>query len=214
MRAALFFSLLICLFWLSTPQQAFAQDGYTREEDTGNEEESEPYAQMHLGFSTGINNQVGVFGIQFGYALNSFSLLECGLGMGGWGPKGSINYQYHPFQFNRLYVKGGISCSTGGKDIDISLPDANDDPQIINFDLLPSSNLNFLLGNSKKFGKRGNRFYIEAGWSFKLRDASNPWVLNTPGVVLSNIAETSLRFTSPGGLILALGLNFGLSAHE
>jgi len=212
MRLA-FSSLLLCSFCLLSTSLAVGQD-YIREEGSQPEEKSEVYAETHLGFSTGINNQVGVFGIQFGYALNSFSLLEVGLGMGGWGPKISVNYQYHPFDFNRLYLKAGLSRSSGGKDIDISLPDANGDAQVINFDLDAVNNLNLVLGNSKKFGKRGNRFYVEGGWSFKLLDSSNPWTVNTPSATLSDIAETSLRVTSPGGLILALGLNFGLSTHE
>ena len=85
--------------------------------------------KVYMGFSTGINNMVGIIGPHIDLALTDQLMLEGGFGLGSWGYKSTVNMQYHKDAHRGLFCKVGYSNSTGLPNFETKLELDNGDEE-------------------------------------------------------------------------------------
>lgn len=164
---------------------------------------------VFIGFSTGINNQIGLIGPQLGCSVSDNFMVEGGVGLGSWGYKSTVNVQCHRDALNGIFCKLGYAHSTGLPDFETEMELDNGDKEDVMMDLNPSDNLNLTVGNSWQIGGK-NRFYLEGGYAIKLTDPLDAYELHDDQIELSSTSEMVMNMLQPGGLIIALGFSFGL----
>ena len=76
------------------------------------------------------------------------------------------------------------------------------------FELLPQTNLFLNLYHYFNVGKKGNRFYLQAGYSVPL--SSKSYEIKS-GHTLTDDGEAVMKVLRPGGLSLGLGFYFNVS---
>ncbi len=167
----------------------------------------ENHAKAYLGLSTGINNMVGLLGAQVEIVANKHLVAGAGIGLSTWGTKWELNLQYYTQGWYKFYMKGGYSRNSGLEDFETELELQNGSTEYVLLDLNPVGNVFFTAGYAWKVGKR-NKFYIEGGYAIPL-DTEDYYTLHYP-VELSNTSEQVLQIMRPGGLVIALGINFAI----
>jgi hypothetical protein len=167
------------------------------------------HTQLYWGFGSGINNLTGVIGLRLDAVISEKIMLSAGAGFGGWGYKLSLSGIYRTkSNWNPMI---GVARATGIDAIPLKLEvmeggyTRNRD---VTVELRPVTTLNF--GVEKQwFTKKGNRIYIDLGYS--LSGFESPlFTIKTPGVVVTEDGKNSIRVISPGGLILGAGIAFHL----
>ena len=61
----------------------------------------------YLGFSTGMNNMIGILGPQLDVVLSEKFTLGAGIGLSTWGSKWALNLKFYPKGWYQFYLKGG-----------------------------------------------------------------------------------------------------------
>ncbi len=168
----------------------------------------ESNAKAYLGLSTGINNMVGLLGAQVEIVANKHLVAGAGIGLSSWGTKWELNLQYYTQGWYKFYIKGGYSRNSGLDNFETQMELQNGSKEYVFMDLNPVGNVFFTAGHAWKVGKR-NKFYIEGGYAVPL-DTEGYYTLLDP-VELSNTSEQVLQIMRPGGLVIALGINFAIS---
>jgi hypothetical protein len=170
--------------------------------------EVEP-ATAFIGFSTGIDNMVGILGPQLDIVVVKNLMLGGGVGLSSWGYKYAANVQFYPKSLYRFYFKTGYSQNSGLVDFETELELMSGEKEQVRMDLKPVGNIFFTAGRAWKIGKR-NRIYLEVGYAFPLV-TDDYYTLYDDNIELSKTSEQVLQMMRPGGLVIAAGLNFAIS---
>lgn len=160
-----------------------------------------------IGFSTGIDNMIGVLGPQIDFVLGQNLTVGAGIGLSSWGTKYALNLQYHPKGLYNFYFKGGYSKNSGLDEFEVEMELENGSSQKILMDLKPVSNVFFTFGYGVKLGKR-NRFYVEGGYAVPLNADDFYYIYGNEQ--LSKTSEKVMKILRPGGLVIAAGFNFAI----
>lgn len=162
--------------------------------------------RFYIGLSTGLENQSGLIGFNMDVPIKSFSL-GAGFGLASWGYKSYLEARYYFNPCNRGWALGtGVTYNTGLTNFTTLLPTTTGD-QDVTLNLHPKTNV-FLAGyRFWNLGKRGNRFYLELGYSLRL-DENNYTVVSNHK--LTSDGDAVMTLLAPGGLIFGLGFSFGL----
>ena len=194
----LFLSFLICTGILST--QAFTQ---TTNDSQPVEKKSPAF---YIGIGTGVNSTTGLLGVKVEALVCPQILMGLGVGYGTWGPKASLNAYYQTesgwcpmIGFSRSAgldsSKQNLKVIEKGVEIDKDVVMTYKAETLIN------------LGLQKQwFTQKGHRIYLELGYAFGFD--SDPYILWTPGVKLTQKSNQAVRLMSPGGLIIGAGFCF------
>ena len=164
--------------------------------------------RTYIGFSTGINNMVGILGITLDQEVNKNFTMGVGIGLSTWGYKWELNVQYYPKGWPGLYIKGGYSRNTGLVGFETEMELDNGSNQYVMMDLEPVGNIFFTAGHAWKLGKK-NKFYLEGGYALPLV-TDDYYSLCDNSVNLSSTSEQVMRILRPGGLVVAIGFNISL----
>ncbi|MBK6263691.1 hypothetical protein JKA74_01485 [Marivirga sp. S37H4] len=162
--------------------------------------------QFYLGIGTGINTYTGLAGISANYILDKRLFLQGGLGLSTWGIRTSIGLRYDRSYRHGVTYGVNLTRSSGIDDIDVEFDSGNGSPNTVNMRLESVSTLNFKVGYNWWFGKY-NTFNLTLGYALALKD--QPWEVKD-GSTLSQIDQQVLQILSPGGIILGMGLSFGI----
>lgn len=131
--------------------------------------------------------------------------IRAGVGLGAWGSKYTIGIKYDKTYHGGWSYCVGFSNCPGLKDVTVKI-DKNGDKQEATVDYLTASTMNFSMIYGIPFAKTSS-FNIEFGYAVPLQ--SEPWKI-TKGANDSEDIKKVLNFIRPGGLMLGLGLSFGL----
>jgi hypothetical protein len=164
--------------------------------------------KAYVGFSTGINNMVGILGISLDAVINENVTIGGGIGLSTWGYKWELNLQYYPKGWRGFYMKGGYSQNTGLKDFEPEMELYGGSTEYVMMDLEPVGNLILAAGYAWKVGKY-SKFYLEGGYAVPLT-TEDYYNLHDETIRLSSTSEQVLQLMRPGGIILALGVNIAL----
>lgn len=190
--------ILVCLIWTGVNSQNTVNPFI--------EPEFNP-PTVYLGFSTGINNMIGVFGPQIEIVTSKPLRIGAGIGLSTWGTKWAINAQYYPLDWYKLFLKAGYSRNSGLEDVVTDLELVSGDIEEVNLNLNPVGNLFLTAGYAWKVGKR-NKFYVEGGYAIPLTTEDYYTILDP--VEISSNSKRDLEMLRPGGLVIALGINFAI----
>ena len=171
---------------------------------------AEPFQapSAYIGFSTGINNMIGVLGPQLDIVLNKNLTLGAGIGLSTWGTKWALNMKFYPKGWYQFYVKGGYSKNSGLVDFETELELASGRTEKVLMDLEPMGNVFFAAGYAWKIGKR-HKFFVEAGYAVPI-ETDDYYELHDDSLELSGTSETVMQMLQPGGLVISLGLSFAM----
>lgn len=168
--------------------------------------------QVFLGFSTGIDNMIGIVGPQLEVVVVDKLIVGGGIGLSSWGTKWAVNLQFYPNGWHKFYLKTGYSQNSGLDQVELELELSSGNTEMVMMDLKPVGNLFFTAGYAWKMGKR-NKFYLEGGYALPLI-AEDYYVLYDETIKLSQNSEQVLRVMRPGGLVIALGFNFAIASRK
>lgn len=169
-------------------------------------EKNEDLKNVYLGLGTGINNVNAIIGLSLNIRVYDRFFLRGGAGLGAWGTKLTGGLRYDMGYDKGWFFSGTFSSCSGVSGLKLNMELANGNTQEIEIDYLRANVLNLTVGHNWKIG-RSNTFYMEFGYAVPL--SSEPWLIND-NVVISDVSKYALKFTQPGGLIIGLGLTFGL----
>lgn len=167
-----------------------------------------PAPTAYLGFSTGINNMIGILGPQLDVVLSEKFTVGAGIGLSTWGSKWALNLKFYPKGSYQFYLKGGYSQNSGIEDVELEMELTSGKKEKVLMDLNPVGNIFFAGGYAWKLGQR-NKFFIEAGHSICLQN-TDYYRLHNQNIKLSSTSKNVLHVMRPGGLIIALGMSFAL----
>lgn len=204
--------LILCLFSLHVAAQAQSgQRMMQRTEERHKSRKETACPRVYIGFSTGINNPVGVLGPQVDIAISPSVSLGTGVGISSWGTKTFIEGRYYFKQCHRGWaVAGGFTYNTGLQDAEFEDMETVAGKATVRVDERPQANFMFSGYHFFNLGRaHRNRFHLQAGYSIPLTEKHYE---QTYGPPMTRDAHDAMLITAPGGLILGLGFSFGLGA--
>lgn len=166
--------------------------------------------QAFIGFSSGIDNMIGILGPQLDIVLFRKLTLGGGIGLSSWGYKYAVNMQFYPKGLYKFFIKSGYSKNSGIENFQTELELENGETEIVTMDLKPIGNIFITAGYAFKIGKR-NRLYIETGYAIPLI-TDEYYKLYDDNQHLSETSEQIMQMLRPGGLVIAVGMNFAIGA--
>lgn len=166
--------------------------------------------QAFIGFSSGIDNIVGILGTQLDIVLFRKLTLGGGVGLSSWGYKYAVDLQFFPKGLYKFFVKTGYSKNSGIENFQTDLELETGETESVIMDLKPVGNIFLSGGYAFKVGKR-NRFYIETGYAFPLV-TDDYYELYDDSQHLSENSKNVMQILRPGGLVIAVGMNFAIGA--
>jgi hypothetical protein len=165
--------------------------------------------KVYLGVSTGLESQGGLVGFTVDVPVASQVSVGGGLGISSWGTKlyAEGRYYFRPCQ-RGWAIGAGITHNTGLNNFHTELPSNYGGNISTTLDLHPVTN-GFVSGyHFFNLGRSGrHRFYLQAGYSFRLTDDNYTVVSGGP---LSADARSVMTILQPGGIMLGLGFSFGI----
>jgi len=161
-----------------------------------------------IGLSTGLDNMVGLLGVQLDVVVVDKLTVGGGIGLSSWGYKYAVNLKFYPEGLYKYFFKTGYSQNSGLEEFETELELESGATEPVMMDLKPVGNLFFTAGWAWKMGKR-NRFFLEGGYAFPL-NTDNYYELYDDNIRLSEMSEQVLRIMRPGGLVVCLGFNFAI----
>jgi hypothetical protein len=179
-----------------------------------------PSPNFFLGFSTGVNSFTSVLGGTATLRLYHKTFIRLGVGVGAWGAKFSGGIKYD-LRRDMRYKKGwslamGYGYSTSASavgDLTISRESSttvagntNTTSREIVIRPLPVSTMS-ISTIYNRFINRKVAFFFEIGYAIPLK--KDPWVV-VKGQDDLKALKPQIKIFQPGGLILAVGMNFGL----
>ncbi len=197
MRKTFLISICICISMF-----AFAQ----KPADKSNN--AKPPASFFMGFSTGINNQSGILGINLELPVTANVSIGSGFGGGTWGNKfyAEARYYFQP-AFKGWAIGAGITHASGFDNMKASLQTVYYGTTQVTLSSEPVTNA-FVAGyRIWRLGRNRNRFYTELGYSAAL---NSPRYTVTSGETLTTDGDRTVKLLSPGGIVAAVGFSFAL----
>jgi hypothetical protein len=166
--------------------------------------------RFYLGLGTGINNYTGILGIGIELRTIDQLLVRGGVGIGSWGTKYTIGalVEMRPGKSGWMFGVSYSGCS-GLSNFKTSLMVDSASTTVsrqVNVNLNPAASLNFTASYNWVFHKH-NKFFLEFGYAVPLQ--TNPFTV-TDGSVLTSTSVAVLNLTAPGGVIIGVGVMFGL----
>lgn len=165
-----------------------------------------------LSIESGWNSYAGMIGIRGEYRLFSGLAANAGAGIGAWGPRLSAGLRIYPSWPYGLAFGAGIACNTGEQDrydhksLTVDPVTGVETKEIVTYRTTQVFVVNLSAVYSWDFSD-GDRFYIEAGWGFSLKN--NPYeATSASGHPLSRSSKKKMDLIQPGGLILSCGYTF------
>lgn len=159
----------------------------------------------YLGVGSGINNMSGMVGVLFEAPINSKFSVKTAVGIGGWGGKFGIGAKYYKMFPASMSFGVGYSTASGIKDFEYEVDLKNGTKSKEKFNLKQAHMIDLTIGRS--WGEKV-RFNFEFGYSIKVSGGSYEHTSSTEE--LSDDSKQMFEMLSPGGLILGIGLTFGL----
>ncbi len=161
---------------------------------------------LYLGVGTGLNSYTGVLGISGNIRIVKKHFMQAGFGLGSWGYKYTVGLR-HDLTYGRGWSFGaGVSHCTGLKSVELEMEQYSGDTKPVKVNLKSANTLNLKATHNWMIGKK-NTFYVDLGYAVPLQQS--PWEI-TDGSRISENARKALDLITPGGVILGLGLTFGL----
>ncbi len=165
----------------------------------------------YIGFSTGVDNPPGVFGLDFNIRVAKFITLDVGAGPGTWGNKLYLGGKYYLKEPHRGWaLAGGFTFSSGEENVKLHLSTING-VEKVSMSLKPVDNAFIAVYHYWTLGKKYNRVFVDFGKSVALRP---PHYHELYGDPITDQARDRIRSLSPGGflggLMFGAGLSFGL----
>jgi hypothetical protein len=176
------------------------------QEAVATEQMAIPAKKNFLGFGTGVNSDTGIFGAMATFGLSEKAMFGIAGGIGGWGYKAGANFQFHPRGYYKHFFKVGLSVASGISEISLPLETVEYGETDVDLQLNSVFNANLSLGYNFKIG-RAARLFLEGGFAINLTDDVYE-VLDD--VELTSDSKSVMDFQTPGGIRLALGIDFGL----
>jgi hypothetical protein len=163
--------------------------------------------RLYFCLSTGINNANGLFGPQLDVAITGRISTAIGLGYGTWGPKANLEGRYYFEPCNRGFALGlGATYATGSSDaVEVRIK-TRSGTEKATFEQRPAFNATISGYYFGSIGKRGNRFYFQAGYSLPLHGGR---LTQLSGPSIDPEARRPLMIIPPGGPIVAVGVSIG-----
>lgn len=191
---------LLLLLLVATTITTYAQRGRRGQE----------CPKIYLGLSTGINNTNGLLGVNLDVPVTPTFSLGAGGGLSTWGWKAFFEGRYYFGQAcNRGWAIGaGLTYNTGLSqplEVDQDPNSLGIPPAQVTIEPVPAAFISAY--RFFNIGQRGNRFYLQLGWSQRFED--KPYTSN-PFRPLTTDGETVMRILSPGGVIIGVGFSFGI----
>lgn len=186
-------TLLLCIAALNSS----AKPGYRS---------SNSCPKLYLGPTIGINNTVGLLGVNFDVPVTSRFSLGTGVGRSSWGWKTFFAGRFYFKECNRGWAIGtGVTYNTGLQNFTTTMPTTFGDANVtFDFEPLPSV---FLSGYYFfNLGQR-HRFYLQFGYSQRLIE--QPYTIKS-NHDLNSDGEAIMQLLTPGGAMFALGFSFGI----
>jgi len=167
--------------------------------------------QAFIGFSSGIDNMIGILGPQLDIVLFRKLTLGGGVGLSSWGYKYAVNLQYFPKGLYKFFIKSGYSHNSGLENFQTDLELETGETETVIMDLKPIGNVFITAGYAIKIGKR-NRFYAETGYAIPLL-TDDYYRLYDDNQHLSEDSKQIMQILRPGGLVIAVGMNFAFGSY-
>ena len=162
--------------------------------------------KVYLAPTIGINNPVGMIGLDIDVPISPRFSLSTGGGLSSWGFKGKLEGRYFFRECNRGWAFGiGGTYNTGGKNINTVIS-TNAGSETATFDFDPVPAVFFSGYHFFNLGQR-HRFYLQLGWSQRFED--NLYTVTSPHILTSE-GRTVMDLITPGGVIFAFGFSFGI----
>lgn len=162
--------------------------------------------KFYLGLGTGINSYTGLLGLSGNLRIHDRIFIQGGLGLGSWGSKITIGIRYDMTYGSGWCYGIGISSCSGLKDFKNNMELQSGLKKDVTMNLYRANTLNLKATRNWTFHRR-NTFYLDLGYAIPLQ--ASPWEV-TDGSLISNNSRAAMNLISPGGLILGLGITFGL----
>jgi hypothetical protein len=164
--------------------------------------------RVYIGFSTGINNPVGLLGPQVDLASTDRVSIGSGIGLSSWGYKTYLEGRYYFKPCNRGWaLAGGLTYNTGETEVTLQTEETIvGEAQVT---IRQEGQANFMLSAYHFFnlGRQGrNRFHLQFGYSVPL---SASRFSQTAGPALTSRGADIIEAIAPGGLLLGVGFSFG-----
>jgi len=160
-----------------------------------------------VGFGIGINDYGAGLGIEI--PIISKLSIYSDFGIGGWGNKVGLGFNYHFQQITKgSVISLGFAKASGLKNYEVDLMvEPEGETQTVKLDLKSVYTINFKYTYNFKLAKK-SKFGLSAGYSIPL--SSNNYKVLSSGIVLSPESEYLLNFMQPGGLIIGFRFLFGI----
>jgi hypothetical protein len=159
--------------------------------------------KTYFGLGAGANNISGMIGLNFETPIDTNFSIKAGIGS-GWGMKFGISGKYYKSYPTSVGFGLGFSYAGGGTAKDYEVEQKNGTKAKTELELKPAQMIDLTI--CKSWGQRV-RFNLEFGYSIKI--AGGDYVNKNTAITISDNYDKAIKFTSPGGLILAAGLSFG-----
>jgi len=211
--------ILLALFITITALQAGAQDYYAPPTNRNNStpanntsatnSTSDTVPRFYLGLGAGVNNYVGIIGIGAEVRTVDTLLVRLGVGIGTWGTKFTIGLRYEMHHTSGWVFGLSYSSCSGLSNFKTSLQvdSANTTTmKNVTLDLNTTGVINLTATYNWVFHRR-NKFFLEFGYSVPLQ--SNPYTVED-GSVLTSQSEAVMSLLEPHGVIVGVGVMFGL----
>ncbi len=169
--------------------------------------------RAYIGFSTGINNPVGVLGPQIDIAILPSVSVGAGVGASTWGTKTFLEGRYYFAPCNRGWaVAAGFTYNTGLKETEFQDVETVAGKTTVRIEGKSQSNFMFSGYHFFNLGRQHrNRFHLQLGYSVPLTEKE---FTQTYGPALTKDSKDVFFTLAPGGLILGAGFSFGLGSMQ
>ncbi|OYU96033.1 MAG: hypothetical protein CFE21_06375 [Bacteroidetes bacterium B1(2017)] len=182
----------------------------------------------YLGLGTGIYGKYGFLGLDFGVRLSPKTLAEVNLGIGGWGSKAGFSFTTFAGASNTWCPSIGFTRNSGAAlpsmDSKVNLPNSNEEVTVTSDMIYNPVNIIHLSVQKQFVSTKGNRFFIELGYSLAINEVKvefdQPTLVykgttyNTSDLKFSNVQTAAHKAQAPNGINISLGYQFGLGKYN
>ncbi len=200
--------VFLCFNLFSKAQSFNRDEAQTKQSNRLAKHGCHPY---YLGVSTGLNNPSGLLGLRFDYTLSNHATVSAHSGLGTWGLKSAVMYNYYRQACHRGWNYGaGLSLATGNRNSMLNLETIAGDRDVL-LNLLPQVGLQFNIMRTFLLGKKGQRIVVGGGWNQRI---SRKVYTVKDGHQLSLNSDRLLNTICPGGLTLSATYSIGFGGNK